>query len=103
MRRRSLGRGHVRSPGPALGRAAAGEGMEARNRATVAPQPAPQTKGAASVRKHQEVSTAARVDGELTRGVDEGFAEDIGGRPGFAAYEFMDGSAPRPARQIAPR
>lgn len=27
---------------------------------------------------------------ELTRRVDEGFAEDIGRRPGFAAYEFMD-------------
>ena len=27
---------------------------------------------------------------ELTRRVDEGFAEDIGGRPGFVAYEFMD-------------
>jgi hypothetical protein len=27
---------------------------------------------------------------ELTRRVDEGFAEDIGRRPGFVAYEFMD-------------
>jgi hypothetical protein len=27
---------------------------------------------------------------ELTRRVDEGFAEDIGRRPGFMAYEFMD-------------
>jgi hypothetical protein len=27
---------------------------------------------------------------ELTGRVDEGFAEDIGGRPGFVAYEFMD-------------
>ena len=27
---------------------------------------------------------------ELTRRVDEGFAEDIGRRPGFAAYEFID-------------
>jgi hypothetical protein len=26
----------------------------------------------------------------LTRRVDEGFAEDIGRRPGFVAYEFMD-------------
>ena len=26
---------------------------------------------------------------ELTRRVDEGFAEDIGRRPGFVAYEFM--------------
>ena len=28
---------------------------------------------------------------ELTRRVDEGFAEDIGRRPGFVAYEFMAG------------
>jgi hypothetical protein len=27
---------------------------------------------------------------DLTRRVDEGFAEDIGRRPGFVAYEFMD-------------
>jgi hypothetical protein len=27
---------------------------------------------------------------ELTRRVDEGFAEDIGRQPGFVAYEFMD-------------
>jgi heme-degrading monooxygenase HmoA len=27
---------------------------------------------------------------ELTRRVDEGFAEDLGRRPGFVAYEFMD-------------
>ena len=27
---------------------------------------------------------------ELTRRVDEGFAEDIGRQPGFASYEFMD-------------
>ena len=27
---------------------------------------------------------------ELTRRVDEGFVEDIGRRPGFVAYEFMD-------------
>ena len=27
---------------------------------------------------------------ELMRRVDEGFAEDIGRRPGFVAYEFMD-------------
>jgi hypothetical protein len=27
---------------------------------------------------------------ELTRRVDEGFAEDIGREPGFVAYEFMD-------------
>ena len=27
---------------------------------------------------------------ELTRRVDEGFAEDIGRRPGFVAYEFVD-------------
>ncbi len=27
---------------------------------------------------------------ELTRRVDEGFAQDIGRRPGFVAYEFMD-------------
>ncbi len=27
---------------------------------------------------------------ELTRRVDEGFAEDISRRPGFVAYEFMD-------------
>jgi hypothetical protein len=27
---------------------------------------------------------------ELIRRVDEGFAEDIGRRPGFVAYEFMD-------------
>ena len=27
---------------------------------------------------------------ELTRRVDEGFAEDIGRRPGFVAYEFID-------------
>jgi hypothetical protein len=27
---------------------------------------------------------------ELTRRVDEGFAEDIGHQPGFVAYEFMD-------------
>ena len=27
---------------------------------------------------------------ELTRRVDDGFAEDIGRRPGFVAYEFMD-------------
>jgi hypothetical protein len=27
---------------------------------------------------------------ELTRRVDAGFAEDIGRRPGFVAYEFMD-------------
>jgi hypothetical protein len=27
---------------------------------------------------------------ELTRRVDEGFAEDIGRRPGFVAYEFTD-------------
>lgn len=27
---------------------------------------------------------------ELTRRVDEGFAEDIGRQPGFMAYEFMD-------------
>lgn len=27
---------------------------------------------------------------ELTRRVDEGFAEEIAGRPGFVAYEFMD-------------
>jgi len=27
---------------------------------------------------------------ELTRRVDESFAEDIGRRPGFVAYEFMD-------------
>ena len=27
---------------------------------------------------------------ELTRRVDEGFAEEIGRRPGFVAYEFMD-------------
>jgi hypothetical protein len=27
---------------------------------------------------------------ELSRRVDEGFAEDIGRRPGFMAYEFMD-------------
>jgi len=28
--------------------------------------------------------------GALTRRVDDGFAEDIGRRPGFVAYEFMD-------------
>jgi hypothetical protein len=27
---------------------------------------------------------------ELTRRVDDGFAEDIGRRPGFVAYEFLD-------------
>ena len=27
---------------------------------------------------------------ELARRVDTGFAEDIGRRPGFVAYEFMD-------------
>jgi hypothetical protein len=27
---------------------------------------------------------------ELTRRVDESFAEEIGGRPGFVAYEFVD-------------
>ena len=27
---------------------------------------------------------------ELIRRVDEGFAEDIGRRPGFVAYEFVD-------------
>ena len=27
---------------------------------------------------------------ELTRRVDEGFAEDIGRQPGFVSYEFMD-------------
>jgi len=27
---------------------------------------------------------------ELTRRVDEGFVEDLGRRPGFVAYEFMD-------------
>lgn len=27
---------------------------------------------------------------ELTRRVDEGFAQDIGRRPGFASYEFVD-------------
>ena len=41
----------------------------------------------ASIRRYRLQSGSME---ELTRRVDEGFAEDIGRRPGFVAYEFMD-------------
>ncbi|HEX5857668.1 MAG TPA: hypothetical protein VFY91_06125 [Microbacterium sp.] len=41
----------------------------------------------ASIRKYRLLRGSME---ELTRRVDEGFAEDIGRQPGFTSYEFMD-------------